>query len=61
MTYIHVNTYFMSLSQLFEVIKRSSDNNSFNENLPNHLVEYGSFDWFFEYKKFIHTKPNHKI
>lgn len=59
MTYVHVNTYFMCLSQLFEVIKRSYDNNSFNENLPNYLVEYGSFDWFFEYKKFIHTKPNH--
>ena len=46
------NTYFLSLSQLYEVIKRSSDNNSFHENLPKNYMETGTFDWFFEYSKF---------
>ena len=50
------NTYFLSLSQLYEVIKRSTDNNSFNENLPKNYMETGTFDWFFEYSKFLNIK-----
>lgn len=46
--FIH-RCYFMSLSQLFEVIKRSSDNDSFDENLPNNIIETGTFDWYYEY------------
>jgi hypothetical protein len=46
--FIH-RCYFMSLSQLFEVIKRSSDNDSFDENLPNNIIETGAFDWYYEY------------
>lgn len=46
--FIH-RCYFMSLSQLFEVIKRSSDNDSFDENLPKNLIETGAFDWYYEY------------
>lgn len=44
--------YFMSLSQLYEVLKRSSDNNSFDENLPDNQFHNGSFDWYCEYKQF---------
>ena len=50
------NTYFLSLSQLYEVIKRSTDNNSFNENLPKNYMETGTLDWFFEYSKFLNIK-----
>ena len=46
--FIH-RCYFMSLSQLFEVIKRSSDNDTFDENLPKNLIETGAFDWYYEY------------
>lgn len=46
--FIH-RCYFMSLSQLFEVIKRSSDNETFDENLPKNLIETGAFDWYYEY------------
>ncbi len=46
--FIH-RCYFMSLSQLFEVIKRSSDNDTFDENLPNNIIETGTFDWYYEY------------
>lgn len=54
--FAHFNTYFLSLSQLYEVIKRSTDNNSFNENLPKNYMETGTFDWFFEYGKFLTIK-----
>ena len=50
------NTYFLSLFQLYEVIKRSTDNNSFNENLPKNYMETGTLDWFFEYSKFLNIK-----
>lgn len=50
------NTNFLSLSQLYEVIKRSTDNNSFHENLPKNYMETGTFDWFFEYNKFLNIK-----
>lgn len=46
--FIH-RCYFMSLSQLFEVIKRSSDNDTFDENLPDNIIETGTFDWYYEY------------
>ena len=58
--YAHANTYFMSLSQLFEVIKRSSDNNSFYKNLPNQLKEFGTFDWFYEYGWIINSRNKHE-
>ncbi|WP_295726244.1 hypothetical protein [uncultured Methanobrevibacter sp.] len=58
--YAHANTYFMSLSQLFEVIKRSSDNNSFYKNLPNQLIEFGTFDWFYEYRQIIKSRNKQK-
>ena len=58
--YAHANTYFMSLSQLFEVIKRSSDNNSFYKNLPNQLMEFGTFDWFYEYGRIINSRNKHE-
>ncbi|WP_296811489.1 hypothetical protein [uncultured Methanobrevibacter sp.] len=58
--YAHANTYFMSLSQLFEVIKKSSDNNSFYKNLPNQLMEFGTFDWFYEYGRIINSRNKHE-
>ena len=44
--------YFMSLSQLYEVLKRSTDNNSFDENLPNNQIHNESLDWYCEYGQF---------
>ena len=41
--------YFMSLSQLYEILKRSTDNNSFDENLPDNRFQFGTFDWYYEY------------
>lgn len=46
--FIH-RCYFMSLSQLFEIIRRSSDNDTFDENLPKNIIETGTFDWYYEY------------
>ena len=39
--------YFMSLPQLFEVIKKSCDTDSFDENLPKNNIETGTFDWYY--------------
>ena len=47
--YFIYRCYFMSLSQLFEVIKKSKDNNTFDKNLPNNIIEQGSFDWYCDY------------
>ncbi|WP_296883477.1 hypothetical protein [uncultured Methanobrevibacter sp.] len=54
--YAHFNTYFMSLSQLYEIIKRSTNNNSFYENLPKQYMETGTFDWFYEYNLYLKSK-----
>ena len=37
----------MSLPQLFEVIKKSCDIDSFDENLPKNNIETGTFDWYY--------------
>lgn len=44
--------YFMSLSQLYEVLKRSTGNNSFDANLPNNQIHNESLDWYCEYGQF---------
>lgn len=43
--------YFMSLPQLYEILKRSTDNNSFDESLPNNRLQMGTFDWYYKYGK----------